>query len=130
MKKMTQYLVKNAWLRQVLPPLSGFLAYGGWAFFCNYSHGVTQGLRAMLVQGSYSFVITLLLTAMMEMVFVRVQRMWPVWVLTMSILICLSYSLNWFAGTPNIVLTIFPGLVFSGIFCMTYLRGLIRLQPR
>jgi hypothetical protein len=43
-----------------------FIAYGGWGFWVNMSHGIEMGTTAGLIQGSYSVVLTLSMTMVME----------------------------------------------------------------
>ncbi len=53
-------------LRSMLAGLAGFVVYGSWAYFINRNYGQDMALRAGLTQGSYSLVLTMSTTLLME----------------------------------------------------------------
>ena len=121
-----------ATLRSLGAALAGFLAYGGWAFFVNQSHGQDMGLRAGLTQGSYSFLLTLTTTYLMEyllMLFADLpgRRFVPIAV-TVAITFATAYGINWIMGTPEILLTILPGFIIGAVYTVSYVMALTTLK--
>ena len=56
-------------LRSALAGGAGFVVYGGWAVYANIEHGTTIGIRSGLVQGTYSLVLTFIMTLVTEWLF-------------------------------------------------------------
>lgn len=114
--------------RSVLSGVAGFLVYGGWAFWLNASHGTAMGISAGAVQGSYSFVLTLTMTLVMEHLmasFVAIPARGALTVALVSgISFSVAYSLQWLNGTPEILLTILPGFFIGVVYCAVYVTGL------
>ena len=109
-------------LIQQLSPVFAAIGYGGWAAFSNWQHGMDIALMAGLVQGGFAFTSTLLLTH------------WVLWLLASNkapsykassskatvvgvfiqsslVLVGIPGVLHYWAGTPNIVLAMLPGLL-------------------
>lgn len=96
------------------------------------SHGQDAALRAALTQGAYSFVITMVLTSIMEVAYAKSARLskrgrflistLPV----CALLYVTSWYVNFLAGTPYILLTILPGAVFSTLYTFAYIKALER----
>lgn len=115
---------------------AAFLGYGAWAWFANMEHGDDMAFRAALTQGTYSFIITLILTGLMECLFSRLSS-WPEHsrFLGSTIPVCLvlyfsSYSVNYLAGTPNILLTILPGAILSTLYTFSYIGALAKIENK
>lgn len=130
---MKRYL-HNKTLRMWVPPISGFLFYGTWAMLINSPWLMSNGslesaAKAALTQGSYSFVITLALALMVEWLFVRLHAIpgRAVWVffIAVALLAVTSSGLNILAGTPNVLLTILPGLLVSAVYTGIYILALV-----
>ena len=124
-------IFEHTFVRLLVPPFIGFLFYGGWAFWVNYEAGQTLALKAAFTQGAYSFTITLVLALLIEWLFSRFKK-WPfhlffIGLITCSFLYVTSWSLNYFAGTPNILLTILPGAAVSTVYTIIYILGLSKL---
>ncbi len=121
----------------------GLLFYGSWAIWANSDHGITVALRAGAIQGTLSFIVTLSGTTLMKRLFRGHAAVWfrfarasiGALLLIYGVIIS-SHLLN---GTPNILLTLAPGLPITIFFCLSYCYGLVRygvpahplkLQPR
>ena len=141
MKKNTHQFsnyLQNQTLRVWIPPITGFLFYGSWALLINSGvliadqGSLSAGVKAGLTQGSYSFVITLVLTVMIEWLFVRLQPvpLRSVWVflLALLVLVVTSSGVNVLAGTPNVLWTILPGLVVSAVYTVLHIVTLHRVK--
>ena len=118
----------NPVMRSFLAGLAGFVAYGGWAFYANSSHGDMIALRSGVVQGSYSFVLTFVMTIVTEWLFTKLygKLLWlpTLMVIVCSVLFTTAYTINMIAGTPEILMTIFPGFVIGSIYTLIYVIGL------
>ncbi|MFT7491296.1 MAG: hypothetical protein ACI80S_000878 [Pseudohongiellaceae bacterium] len=118
-------------VRLLAPSSIGFLFYGSWAFWVNYEAGQTLAFKAALTQGGFSFVMTLVLALLIEELFLHFKAwafyLFVIGLITCSFLLLTSWALNYFAGTPNILLTILPGAVVSSLYTMIYIQGLNKL---
>ncbi len=108
--------------------MAGFLVYGGWAYFVNQSHGQQAGINAGLTQGSYSFVLTLSTTFLMEHLMlmlaeVRGRKLITIGV-TSAITLGIAYLIHWLMGTPEIWLTILPGFAIGTAYTVTYVMAI------
>lgn len=121
--------------RALVSAVLGFITYGTWAYFVNVNHGgPAVGWRSGIVQGGYSFLLTLSSAYLMEFVYGRLQgtaiRMLA-WILTllltMAVLFVTAFSINWAAGTPRILMTILPGFIIGSVYSLFYLLNLRRL---
>lgn len=122
----------NKLQRSVLSGIAGFLAYGGWAFWLNSSHGTEMGVSAGVLQGSYSFVLTLTMTLVMEHLMATFRAIPARGALTVALVsaatFSVAYSLQWLNGTPEILLTILPGFFIGAVYCTVYVMGLQALD--
>ena len=123
---------ENSLVRLLVPPFIGLLFYGAWAFWVNYDYGQALALKAAVTQGSYSFVITLVLALIVEWLFLGLKK-WPfhlffIGLITCCLLYLTSWSLNYFVGTPNILMTILPGAAVSTVYTIIYIVGLNKLD--
>jgi quinol-cytochrome oxidoreductase complex cytochrome b subunit len=117
-------ILKNAAIRLLVPPIAGLLFYGSWAFWANHEYGSNIAYKAACTQGLYSFIITLVFSLCMEALFKALQHVplrsfWVVITACFSLYIT-SWSVNYVAGTPNILLTILPGAIISTLYILVY----------
>lgn len=125
-------LIRSFFLRLMIPPLAGFLCYGAWAYYVNSDAGTALALQAALTQGGYSFTITLLLSTLVERLFVmltncRGQCIWSV-AISCLFLYVTSWAVNTLSGTLNVFLTLLPGAAVSTIYTVFYVMILNKLQ--
>ncbi len=113
-------------LRSTAAGLAGFVVYGGWAFFANMGHGEDIAMRSGLVQGSYSLVLTFIMTLVTEFLYLRLLNVSVSALVVSVILFSSAYSIHVLVGTPEIFMTIFPGWVIGSIYTVFYLLGLQR----
>jgi hypothetical protein len=97
--------------------LLAFALWGGWAYAINGG-----SLKAALIQGSASFVITLLMARTVTWLYRRMAGGWLQLWLPASVTILLTGSglatLHRLAGTPHILPTIAPALCVGFAFCL------------
>ncbi|MFT6200993.1 MAG: hypothetical protein ACJATV_001650 [Granulosicoccus sp.] len=128
--------LRNKTLRLWVPPIVGFLFYGAWAFFINFSHGFEHAITAGFTQGGYSFTITLVLALVVEFLFQRLgtfpailpwRNVW-VFIAGFSLLLFTSVGLNVLTGTPEILWTVLPGLMISSVYTVIYIVALNKVE--
>jgi len=120
--------------RSLVNALIGFLVYGGWGVLVNLMHGQDPAIKAGLVQGSYSFVLTFIMTMLMESVFGYLYNLSKHDILSASgtvVLTCgLVFSGSWFvnylADTPEIFNTVILGYVLGGLYSLFYVVVLVQ----
>jgi len=125
-------ILENAYIRILVPPISGLLFYGAWAFWVNFDHGQVPAIKAALTQGGYSFTVTLSLALIVEWLFAHCKH-WPFHLSFIAIIACsflyiTSWGVNYISGTPNILLTILPGATVSTVYTIVYIIGLNKLD--
>ena len=125
-------LIQSKAARSVISALAGFLVYGGWAYFINAQYSQQAGIKAALTQGTYSFVITLVLALFMEWLFERSkhrQHQFKVTFISTCLLLYITSSgVNFLLGTPEILVTILPGSIVSTVYTFSYTLALSKLQ--
>ena len=118
--------------RSVLLACGAFVLYGGWAFIANRSHGTGDGLRALVAQGSISFVSTLTITMIMEWAFGNSGPPWGraarAFLSGCAVMYALTIGVHLLVGTPEIVATVVPVLTLGTIYCAVYSVSLTRLR--
>ena len=123
-------MLNTPFMRSLLAGLAGFIGYGGWAWYANLDHGDFIAMRSGLVQGSYSLLLTFLMTLVTETVYAKCHRLpgaVPVTTLMISVILFVSaYTIHMFVGTPEILMTIMPGWVIGTIYTLVYILGLKR----
>lgn len=123
-------MLNSPQIRSLLAGVAGFVAYGSWAVYANWAHGETIALRSGLVQGSYSFVLTWVMTLVTEWLFTALADVAYKVPLLMAIicttLFATAYAINYAAGTPEILMTILPGFMIGSIYTLVYVLGLRR----
>ncbi|MGK0222412.1 MAG: hypothetical protein ACI9ON_001651 [Limisphaerales bacterium] len=119
-----------SFIRSIGAGLAGFAAYGGWAVFANWPHGETIAWKSGLVQGSYSFLLTLsmtLITEWLHKLAIKLTYRIPILMVCISsVLFCTAYGINYVAGTPEILMTIVPGFIIGSTYTLIYILGLER----
>lgn len=110
----------------------GALFYGSWGVFANSSHGVDIALRSGLAQGLMSFVVTLTGVTVMRLFYGTTGQPW--WRATRAVCgaLMMIYGLivgvHVWLGTPEILLTLAPGLLITIGFCFIFTASLMRLD--
>ncbi len=112
---------------------AGFVVYGAWAAYANRAHGMAIALGAGTVQGAYSFVLTLAMSAVTAWVFGRFAHLRLRAAATVAVvsaaLFTTAYTINALAGTPEIVTTILPGFVIGTVYTALYVQALSDQRP-
>ena len=118
--------------RSLLSAFAALIAYGGWAFLVNSMHGNFAAIKAACVQGSYSFLLTFVMTILIELLYRAFCAITDNdllrKILTIVVTCCIIFSVSWWvnvlAGTPEIFNTVILGYVVGGVFTAGYVIGL------
>lgn len=110
----------------------GFLFYGGWGVWANSAHGMAIAWRSGLAQGAMSFVVTLSGVTLMKWLF---SLSGPLWVraavaIIGSLLVIYGgiVGVHLWLGTPEILLTLAPGLPITIVFCCVFVGSMLRIE--
>lgn len=108
----------------------GALAYGSWAYYVNADEGM--GWPTALVQGSFSFVLTMTLTLLIERLFGQLGRNLTgastTFALASLFMFSTAYALQFLAGAPHILMTILPGWAIGSVYAGAYTTALFRTK--
>ncbi len=101
---------------------SGFIAWGGWAFYINYSPSTNSGLLSGLTQGTFSFIMTFVLVKLVTYLFntirhVKFKLIMPT-IITVSLTSSFIINIHILVGTPNILFTVLPAITIAIAFCL------------
>lgn len=131
MKQTLLRLLRSPRLRACGAGVAGFVAYGAWGWWVNLGYGQFVAAKAGLVQGSYSFLLTFFSTLLMEWLYARMRsRRLPVVTTTAvisSLLFVVAFTIQYAAGTPEVLLTILPGYAIGTVYTGFYVAGLAKL---
>jgi len=100
-----------------LSAFAAFFLWGSWAFFINNDGASHTGVISAMTQGSYSFIITLLMTRFLTFQFNRFSEGIFRIVLPPVITVCITGTIliyiHKMAGTPSILFTVSPALTVA-----------------
>jgi len=127
----------NVVQRSLISAALGFFFYGGWAYFVNSAYGHWSALKAGCVQGSYSFVLTLCMTLLLEGIFRAMNHYFSsktvascaTIVMSCAVVFSGSWLVNLIAGTPEILRTVILGYIIGGAYSTFYVYGLAKAEP-
>lgn len=127
---MRSRLPNSPLLRSVIAGFAGLVGYGSWAAYANFDHGMAIAVRSGLVQGTYSFVLTFLMTWVTEGLFAKLASM-PMGAVVTTVVVSFilfvsAYGIHMLVGTPEILMTILPGFVIGSGYTAVYVWGLQR----
>ncbi len=127
-KIFSAYTGAKSHTRSFISGVTGFIFYGGWAYFVHYDYGHTVAFKAFLTQGLVSFSITLALTQSMESMYKLFSNpraaYWGTAIIVYTLVVVFSFTINAIVGTPEIFFTILPGSITSAIYTFSYVRFL------
>lgn len=102
-------------------PTFAFFAWGGWAFYSNSAHGFIAGLKAGILQGLASFIITLFLRfsvlRLRHMFRRKSLRAFAPPLITVMMTGSGLFGLHYALHTPEIAKTIGPPIAVAASYC-------------
>ena len=131
---LTLFNQLNAPQRSVVSAMMGFFFYGAWAYSVNQHHGMDAGIKAGMVQGSYSFALTFCMTMLLEGMYRLASRLFSssIFACFSTISVCCaivfsgSWTVNYLAGTPEILQAVIFGYIIGGIYSTMNVLNLAR----
>ena len=122
--------------RSLIAASFAFIFYGAWAYWVNSLHGTALALKAGVVQGGYSFVLTFSMTLIIERLYLILLNalnnyllvVWLTITLTCTVIFGTSWGIHVLAGTPEIFETVLLGYVLGSIYSIAYVYGLARIR--
>lgn len=110
-----------------MQPLPG---YGTWAAWSNNEFGVVTCIKAFAAQGSFAFVATLSLTLIAASLYKKLGQSGFAIAFAFGCCFLISVtvpaSIHWLIGTPRILQSMLPGLIWGSAYLMSYLLFLHR----
>lgn len=110
----------------------GLLFYGGWGVWANSAHGWSVALRSGAAQGAMSFVVTLSGVTLMKWLFSFRGPLWLRGAVSIIGSLLLIYGgivgIHLWLGTPEILLTLAPGLPITIVFCCVFVCSMLRIE--
>ena len=110
----------------------GFLFYGGWGVWANSAHGMAIAWRSGLAQGVMSFIVTLTGVTLMKWLFGMAGPLWLRGAVSIVGSLLLIYGgivgVHLGLGTPEILLTLAPGLPITIVFCCVFVGSMLRIE--
>lgn len=117
--------------------LSAILAaiiYGGWAAYANYSHGFNASVMASAVQAIYAFTSTFIVGRIAEKVYVRFgcgfKGITVGFIIAFLVMLIIPIAVHLLAGTPEIIMTILPGLIWGALYIIGFLSLIERNRKK
>ena len=106
---------------------------GGWAYYSSLigmdkTEIMVIAVRAGIIQGAYSGVLTLIQVVMLEYLFFRLNpylsntvNVAATFLLAMTVQYAIIIPIHLVNGSPNIILTLLPGFLIGAVFSLIYL---------
>ncbi|QUJ66588.1 hypothetical protein KDD30_10485 [Photobacterium sp. GJ3] len=110
----------------VITSLLAFLIQGSWAIYSNIEYGVWLGIKAGLVQGTCSLLMTFSVTQFMQFLINSIHginstmKFSVVFIAACCGMTLVQATAHWIANTPEILITIFPAISVGTIYCFLY----------
>jgi hypothetical protein len=107
-------------LKPIPSSIIALIVYGGWAAFTNLSHGTLIATKAFLVQGIFALLATLGLSLLARRLYDQLGKNYSA--LTAAFCSCfliiatVPALLHTWVGTPNIIQSILPGLIWGTLY--------------
>ncbi len=102
--------------------LLAFVMWGGWAFYINRTANHITSLKAGLIQGSASFIITLLMVHSVTWLSAQCPKshlqLWLPALITVGFTGSCLVIVHYLGGTPHIFRTVAPPLSIAFLFCL------------
>jgi hypothetical protein len=114
--------VRTSGLYKLVSALAAFLLWGGWAWYVNGADGEWHTLLTALAQGTSSFLITLVLVALVTRLYHAFEhplaRLWLPSLVTVALSVSMLFLVHLWVGTGQILYTILPPSTVAFLFCL------------
>ena len=117
--------------RAILSAIVAFTFYAGWSWWVNSMASDDQMLvlRSALLQGSYSAIMTVTFTALLNLTLSKMKchkRPHLAVLPPLALQTVLVTLLNYINETPDLVATVAPSIFFTGLYGFVYARSLLK----
>lgn len=99
----------------------GFIA---WGLYVNWEHGIASRIQVALTQGAISFIATFGSAELLRKTSQHLADWRCVAAAGWGLINILVFLAHWIFGTPEILITMIPGMLTGAIFCFAYARRL------
>lgn len=114
--------------------LAAGVGYGGWAAYANYDHEAHIWMMAGAIQAVYAFGATLSITHMARWTYRKydcsIRGTIAGFAAGFILMLLIPITIHSLSGTPNIIMTILPGLIWGSIYLLSFLLSLHRAERR
>jgi hypothetical protein len=112
--------------RQAFFSIFGAVIYGLWTYLVNIKFGEVAAIRAMFAQSILSFVSTLLLSNLIEIIGAKLSKnnllFFSIsWIIPIAIVVGIMIFFHYISGTPRIAMTVAPSAIVGTIYSLFYL---------
>lgn len=120
-------------MRGLLMAAAAMLVQATWAGYANHLHGWQYSIRAALAQGASSFVMTFLITVVIEFLLGALaalaapMQLLVTFALSVLAMLAMQIGVHCLAGTPELLLTIAPPATVGTGYCFVYTWGRVYL---
>lgn len=109
----------------ILNAFAAMIVYGAWAVYANFEHGAHAWQMAGTVQGIYAFISTLTVTVIAQWMYTKCGfgafGILMGFCASFSVMLAFPLSIHSLVGTPDILQTILPGLVWGSGYLISFL---------
>jgi hypothetical protein len=114
--------VRTGIVYKLVSAVAAFLTWGGWAWCVNAGDGEGSRLLTAFAQGVSSFVITLVIVALVTRLYHYFQhpmaRLWMSAIVTVTLTATLLVVVHLLVGTEQLLFTILPPSAVAFLFCL------------
>jgi hypothetical protein len=112
--------------RQAFFSILGAVIYGLWTYLINRKFGEITAIRAMFAQSTLSFVSTLFLSNLIEIIGAKSSKNILLffsipWIIPIAIVVGIMIFFHYISGTPRIAMTVAPSAIIGTIYSLFYL---------
>lgn len=109
----------------LLNAFAALIIYGSWAVYANFEHGQHAYIMAGIVQGSYAFISTLTMTSAARWMYKKCgcgrNGIISGFSFGFLVMLAIPITVHYMAGTPDILETMLPGLIWGTAYLLSYL---------
>lgn len=104
---------------------AALIVYGAWASYANFEHGAQAWIMAGSVQAVYAFFSTFFITKSAQFMYKKTgcgfSGVVYGFVSSFFIMFTIPLSIHSYVGTPDLIETILPGLIWGALYIVFFL---------
>lgn len=110
------------------------LGYGGWAIYANHEYEPHVWMMAGMVQAIYAFASTYSITYVAQYIFIKyncgIKGVIAGFGMSFLVMLAIPIAVHSLVGTPDLLQTILPGLIWGSIYLLGFLMSLYKAQNK